>query len=31
VSGQLLWLALLGTLVAFVYRKSVTWLSINGG
>jgi ABC-2 type transport system permease protein len=31
VSGQLLWLALLGMLVAFVYRKSVTWLSINGG
>ena len=29
--GQLLWLAVLGGLLAFIYRKGITRLAINGG
>jgi ABC-2 type transport system permease protein len=29
--GQLAWLAVLGGLLALFYRRSVSWLSINGG
>jgi len=31
LAGQLAWLLLLGGLLTFLYRRGVTWLTINGG
>lgn len=31
VLGQVLWLALVGTVLILIYRRSLRWLSINGG
>jgi ABC-2 type transport system permease protein len=31
LGGQLAWIAALGLVVALLYRKSISWLVINGG
>lgn len=31
LAGQLVWLAIVGTALALLYRRGVTWLTINGG
>jgi ABC-2 type transport system permease protein len=31
VISQLIWLGLLGLLLNFIYRRSIAWLSVNGG